>query len=45
MIINSCGNCLIRFTGTIVGVGDISSEWSGSTWRSLKVDYRFRIHM
>lgn len=28
---------LFRFTGTIVGVGDISSQWSDSRWRSLKV--------
>ncbi|XP_050237201.1 auxin response factor 18-like [Mercurialis annua] len=28
-----------RFTGTIVGAGDISPEWSGSTWRSLKVQW------
>ncbi|XP_026666308.1 auxin response factor 1-like isoform X2 [Phoenix dactylifera] len=26
-----------RFTGTIVGVGDASSQWAGSKWRSLKV--------
>jgi len=25
-----------RFTGTIVGVGDISPVWSDSKWRSLK---------
>ncbi|XP_062154550.1 auxin response factor 18 [Alnus glutinosa] len=28
-----------RFTGTIVGVGDISPEWSKSKWRSLKVQW------
>ncbi|CAK9143145.1 unnamed protein product [Ilex paraguariensis] len=28
-----------RFTGTIVGVGDISSQWKDSTWRSLKVQW------
>lgn len=28
---------LFRFTGTIVGVGDFSSQWTDSTWRSLKV--------
>ncbi|KAL9385294.1 hypothetical protein Peur_022304 [Populus x canadensis] len=28
-----------RFTGTIVGVGDISPEWSGSIWRSLKIQW------
>ncbi|KAB1219645.1 Auxin response factor 18 [Morella rubra] len=28
-----------RFTGTIVGVNDISSEWSNSKWRSLKVQW------
>ncbi|KAK9279761.1 hypothetical protein L1049_013443 [Liquidambar formosana] len=28
-----------RFTGTIVGVGDISAEWSNSKWRSLKVQW------
>ncbi|XP_052194256.1 auxin response factor 9-like [Diospyros lotus] len=28
-----------RFTGTIVGVGDISSEWQDSKWRSLKVQW------
>lgn len=27
-----------RFTGTIVGVGDVSPQWSDSKWRSLKVD-------
>lgn len=27
-----------RFTGTIVGVGDISPQWSDSKWRSLKVN-------
>ena len=45
MFLNSCGDCLIRFTGTIVGVGDISPEWSGSIWRSLKVDYSCGILM
>ncbi|KAJ7951321.1 Auxin response factor [Quillaja saponaria] len=28
-----------RFTGTIVGVGDISPQWSDSKWRSLKVQW------
>lgn len=28
-----------RFTGTIVGVEDISSQWSGSKWRSLKIQW------
>ncbi|KAJ6320194.1 hypothetical protein OIU77_010485 [Salix suchowensis] len=28
-----------RFTGTIVGVGDFSPEWSGSIWRSLKIQW------
>lgn len=28
-----------RFTGTIVGVGHISPEWSDSKWRSLKVQW------
>ncbi|XP_057996936.1 auxin response factor 18 isoform X2 [Hevea brasiliensis] len=28
-----------RFTGTIVGVGEISPDWSGSKWRSLKVQW------
>ncbi|KAJ6940539.1 auxin response factor 18-like isoform X3 [Populus alba x Populus x berolinensis] len=28
-----------RFTGTIVGGGDISPEWSGSIWRSLKIQW------
>ncbi|KAJ6686421.1 AUXIN RESPONSE FACTOR 11 [Salix purpurea] len=28
-----------RFTGTIVGIGDISPEWSGSIWRSLKIQW------
>ncbi|KAJ8900538.1 hypothetical protein K2173_025315 [Erythroxylum novogranatense] len=27
------------FTGAIVGVGDISTQWSGSKWRSLKVQW------
>ncbi|KAK6918154.1 AUX/IAA domain, partial [Dillenia turbinata] len=27
------------FTGTIVGVGDISPQWSNSTWRCLKVHW------
>ncbi|XP_072965541.1 auxin response factor 18-like isoform X1 [Typha angustifolia] len=26
-----------KFSGTIVGIGDISSQWEGSNWRSLKV--------
>ncbi|XP_023004951.1 auxin response factor 18-like [Cucurbita maxima] len=28
-----------RFTGTIVGVGDISPIWSDSNWRSLKIQW------
>ncbi|KAM7472316.1 hypothetical protein LguiA_010499 [Lonicera macranthoides] len=28
-----------RFTGTIVGVGDFSPQWSDSKWRSLKVQW------
>ncbi|MCD7454607.1 hypothetical protein HAX54_025353 [Datura stramonium] len=28
-----------RFTGTIVGTGDISSHWSKSKWRSLKIQW------
>ncbi|XP_073025484.1 auxin response factor 18-like isoform X3 [Primulina eburnea] len=28
-----------RFAGTIVGVGDLSSEWTGSNWRSLKIQW------
>ncbi|XP_065860164.1 auxin response factor 11 [Euphorbia lathyris] len=28
-----------RFTGTIVGVGNISQQWSGSKWRSLKIQW------
>ncbi|KAG8391955.1 hypothetical protein BUALT_Bualt01G0241000 [Buddleja alternifolia] len=28
-----------RFTGTIVGVGDLSSEWTNSEWRSLKIQW------
>lgn len=28
-----------RFTGTIVGVEDVSPQWSGSRWRSLKVQW------
>ncbi|OVA08229.1 AUX/IAA protein [Macleaya cordata] len=28
-----------RFTGTIVGVGDISPQWADSKWRSLKVQW------
>ncbi|KAK6158898.1 hypothetical protein DH2020_006212 [Rehmannia glutinosa] len=28
-----------RFTGTIVGVGDFSSQWTKSAWRSLKVQW------
>ncbi|PKA47270.1 Auxin response factor 11 [Apostasia shenzhenica] len=27
-----------RYTGTIVGVGDLSSQWEGSKWRQLKVN-------
>ncbi|RWW44980.1 hypothetical protein BHE74_00049226 [Ensete ventricosum] len=29
----------VRFTGTITGIGDISSQWPGSKWRSLKVQW------
>ncbi|CAK9309750.1 unnamed protein product [Citrullus colocynthis] len=28
-----------RFTGTIVGVGDISPQWLNSKWRSLKIQW------
>ncbi|XP_009592767.1 auxin response factor 9 isoform X1 [Nicotiana tomentosiformis] len=28
-----------RFTGTIVGIEDLSSQWKDSTWRSLKVQW------
>ncbi|KAA0050656.1 hypothetical protein IC582_000673 [Cucumis melo] len=28
-----------RFTGTIVGVGDMSPQWSDSKWRSLKIQW------
>ncbi|KAK9035766.1 hypothetical protein V6N11_077796 [Hibiscus sabdariffa] len=28
-----------KFTGTIVGVGDVSPHWSDSKWRSLKVQW------
>ncbi|XP_009386645.2 auxin response factor 9 isoform X3 [Musa acuminata AAA Group] len=28
-----------RFTGTITGIGDISSQWPCSKWRSLKVQW------
>ncbi|GLU00831.1 hypothetical protein SLE2022_181700 [Rubroshorea leprosula] len=28
-----------RFTGTIVGIGDISPHWSESKWRSLKIQW------
>ncbi|XP_028779845.1 auxin response factor 18 isoform X2 [Neltuma alba] len=28
-----------RFSGTIVGVGDLSPEWQDSKWRSLKVQW------
>lgn len=28
-----------RFAGNIVGVGDFSSEWTGSSWRSLKIQW------
>ncbi|KAF8108501.1 hypothetical protein N665_0108s0038 [Sinapis alba] len=27
------------FTGTIVGIGDLSSQWPASTWRSLQVQW------
>lgn len=30
---------LLRFTGTITGIGDISSQWPCSKWRSLKVHH------
>ncbi|KAJ0953501.1 putative auxin response factor [Helianthus annuus] len=34
-----------RFTGTIVGVEDISPQWEDSKWRSLKVDkYLYNIN-
>ncbi|XP_057978831.1 auxin response factor 18-like isoform X2 [Malania oleifera] len=29
----------IRFSGTIVGVGDSSREWKDSKWRSLKIQW------
>ncbi|XP_019158375.1 PREDICTED: auxin response factor 11-like isoform X2 [Ipomoea nil] len=28
-----------RFSGTIVGLGDISSQWKDSKWRSLKIQW------
>ncbi|XP_077226619.1 auxin response factor 11-like isoform X2 [Tasmannia lanceolata] len=28
-----------RFTGTIIGLGDVSSQWKDSKWRSLKVQW------
>ncbi|WOL02210.1 auxin response factor 11-like [Canna indica] len=28
-----------RFSGTIVGIEDLSSQWAGSMWRSLKVQW------
>ncbi|KAE9616031.1 putative transcription factor ARF family [Lupinus albus] len=28
-----------RFSGTIVGVGDVSAGWSNSQWRSMKVQW------
>ncbi|XP_029129167.1 auxin response factor 18 isoform X2 [Cajanus cajan] len=28
-----------RFSGTIVGVGDVSAGWSNSQWRSLKIQW------
>ncbi|XP_020573431.1 auxin response factor 11-like [Phalaenopsis equestris] len=28
-----------RYNGTIVGVGDMSSQWEGSKWRQLKVQW------
>ncbi|XP_020595729.1 auxin response factor 9-like [Phalaenopsis equestris] len=28
-----------RYTGTIVGVGDLSSQWEGSKWRQMKVQW------
>nr|QDX18295.1 auxin response factor 11-like isoform X1 [Cymbidium sinense] len=28
-----------RYNGTIVGVGDLSSQWEGSKWRQLKVQW------
>lgn len=27
-----------RYTGTIVGLGDLSSQWEGSKWKQLKVN-------
>lgn len=33
-----CVVILVRFSGTIVGVGDVSQGWSNSQWRSLKVE-------
>lgn len=36
---------LARFTGTIVGVGDLSSQWSESKWRSLKVEMLFELQI
>lgn len=29
----------LSFTGTVIGIGDISSQWPGSKWRSLKVTH------
>ncbi|KAG1335008.1 putative 3-oxoacyl-[acyl-carrier-protein] synthase I, chloroplastic [Cocos nucifera] len=29
----------LRFTGTVVGVEDVSSQWTDSKWRSLKVQW------
>lgn len=28
-----------RYTGTIVGLGDLSSQWEGSKWKQLKVHW------
>lgn len=28
-----------RFTGTIVGLGDVSPQWTDSQWRSLKIQW------
>jgi len=36
---------LIRFSGTIVGVEDISPHWVNSKWRSLKVFSSFTLKL
>ena len=36
---------LIRFSGTIVGVEDISPHWVNSKWRSLKVWSSFTLQL